>query len=129
MGKSIRSKRKKRLRTLKRELVEPHYDAKDVAKLAIQAAAFAAPKIELPKKREEMEDDTTPFRGRSTVPAGAATAAAEALTSMAVDSELPSSSAPTNLKATGGIRKRGKSSKGHVSKKVLKSKKKRGVKF
>jgi hypothetical protein len=52
MGKSIRSKRKKRLRTIKREIVIPHYDEKVVAKMAVQEAALAQPKIELPKKRQ-----------------------------------------------------------------------------
>ncbi len=55
MGKSIRSKRLKRLRTLKRELVAPHYDAKELAKLAAQEAAAQAPKIELPKRRSDSE--------------------------------------------------------------------------
>jgi hypothetical protein len=55
MGKSIRSKRLKRLRTLKRELVAPHYDAKELAKLAEQEAAAQAPKIELPKRRSDSE--------------------------------------------------------------------------
>ena len=45
MAKSLRSKREKRLRTLRRELVEPHYDKKEAAKLAAQAAALEAPKV------------------------------------------------------------------------------------
>ncbi|XP_057783069.1 uncharacterized protein LOC131000932 [Salvia miltiorrhiza] len=45
MGKSIRSKREKRLRSIRREMVEPIYDKKDAAKLAIQEAALAAPKL------------------------------------------------------------------------------------
>lgn len=55
MGKSIRSKRLKRLRTLKRELVAPHYDEKEAGKNAIMEAALAAPKVELPKKRSREE--------------------------------------------------------------------------
>jgi hypothetical protein len=57
MGKSIRSKRLKRLRTLKRELVAPHYDAKELAKLAAQEAAAQAPKIELPNTRRRSESE------------------------------------------------------------------------
>lgn len=41
----MRSKRKKRLRAIKRELVEPIYDKKAAAKLAVQEAALAAPKL------------------------------------------------------------------------------------
>lgn len=54
MAKSIRSKRKKRLRTLKRELVADHYDKKDAAKFAALEAAAAAPRIELPQRRRDM---------------------------------------------------------------------------
>lgn len=45
MAKSLRSKREKRLRTLRREIVEPFYDEKQAAKLAAQAAALAAPPL------------------------------------------------------------------------------------
>ncbi|XP_043702148.1 uncharacterized protein LOC122652469 [Telopea speciosissima] len=45
MAKSMRSKREKRLRTLRREIVEPFYEKKEVAKLAAQEAALAAPKL------------------------------------------------------------------------------------
>lgn len=55
MGKSIRSKRKKRLRTLKREIVEPHYNAKDASKEAAMEAALLAPKVEIPNKRKPSE--------------------------------------------------------------------------
>lgn len=48
MAKSLRSKREKRLRALRRDLVHPFYDAKDAAKLAAQEAALAAPKVILP---------------------------------------------------------------------------------
>ncbi|MCO5549281.1 hypothetical protein L7F22_002749, partial [Adiantum nelumboides] len=54
MGKSIRSKRKKRLRTLKREIVEPHYDAKDALKQAAMEAALQAPKVPMPAKKSDM---------------------------------------------------------------------------
>ncbi|XP_073024861.1 uncharacterized protein [Primulina eburnea] len=45
MAKSMRSKREKRLRAIRRELVEPLYDKKEAAKLAAQEAALAAPKL------------------------------------------------------------------------------------
>lgn len=45
MAKSLRSKKKKRLRTLRREIAEPFYDKKEAAKLAAQEAALAAPKL------------------------------------------------------------------------------------
>ncbi|KAL3647525.1 hypothetical protein CASFOL_008493 [Castilleja foliolosa] len=45
MAKSMRSKREKRLRAIRRELVEPIYEKKEAAKLAAQEAALAAPKL------------------------------------------------------------------------------------
>lgn len=45
MAKSLRSKREKRLRTLRREISEPFYEKKEAAKLAAQEAALAAPKL------------------------------------------------------------------------------------
>ncbi|KAF3793345.1 hypothetical protein EJ110_NYTH09282 [Nymphaea thermarum] len=48
MAKSLRSKRKKRLRTLRRDIAKPFYDKKETAKLAAQEAALAAPKLPIP---------------------------------------------------------------------------------
>ncbi|KNA05005.1 hypothetical protein SOVF_194250 [Spinacia oleracea] len=45
MAKSLRSKREKRLRAIRREIVEPFYENKDAAKLAAQQAALSAPKL------------------------------------------------------------------------------------
>ncbi|KAF5191375.1 hypothetical protein FRX31_019036 [Thalictrum thalictroides] len=45
MAKSQRSKREKRLRTIRREITTPYYDKQESAKLAAQEAALAAPKI------------------------------------------------------------------------------------
>ncbi|GAV80094.1 hypothetical protein CFOL_v3_23556 [Cephalotus follicularis] len=45
MAKSMRCKREKRLRAIRREIVAPFYDNKDAAKLAAQEAALAAPKL------------------------------------------------------------------------------------
>ncbi|CAK9267730.1 unnamed protein product [Sphagnum jensenii] len=107
MGKSIRSKRLKRLRTLKRELVAPHYDAKELAKLAAQEAAAQAPKIELPTTRrrsesEAMAVDEAQTRGRS----------GQSVTSAINGADLASGSVVVTgrlLQAKGGIKKRGKS--------------------
>ncbi|GAA0150941.1 hypothetical protein LIER_09768 [Lithospermum erythrorhizon] len=50
MAKSMRSKREKRLRAIRREMVEPLYEKKDAAKLAAQEAALAAPKLPVRSK-------------------------------------------------------------------------------
>lgn len=55
MGKSIRSKREKRLRAIRREIVEPLYQKKEDAKLAVQEAAFNAPKLPV----REIKTDTS----------------------------------------------------------------------
>ncbi|KAJ7553661.1 hypothetical protein O6H91_06G107800 [Diphasiastrum complanatum] len=96
MGKSIRSKRKKRLRTLKRELVEPHYDHKDVAKFAAQDAAAAAPKIQLPVRQSR--SDAMEIEHEAGEQTDAMTLA-----------EPESTAGTRRLKARGGIKKRGKS--------------------
>lgn len=53
MAKSLRSKKKKRLRTLRREIAEPFYENKDAAKLAAQEAALAAPKLQVRTRKDE----------------------------------------------------------------------------
>ncbi|KAM0936555.1 hypothetical protein DsansV1_C26g0189831 [Dioscorea sansibarensis] len=53
MAKSLRSKKKKRLRTLRREIAEPFYENKDAAKLAAQEAALAAPKLPVHTRKDE----------------------------------------------------------------------------
>uniref|UniRef100_A0A6N2JWY7 Uncharacterized protein n=1 Tax=Salix viminalis TaxID=40686 RepID=A0A6N2JWY7_SALVM len=45
MAKSMRSKREKRLRAIRRDLVQPLCDKKDEAKFAVLEAALAAPKL------------------------------------------------------------------------------------
>uniref|UniRef100_A0A7N0T9X0 Uncharacterized protein n=1 Tax=Kalanchoe fedtschenkoi TaxID=63787 RepID=A0A7N0T9X0_KALFE len=50
MAKSLRCKREKRLRAIKREMVVPHYEKKEAAKLAAQEAALAAPKLPVRQK-------------------------------------------------------------------------------
>lgn len=64
MAKSMRSKREKRLRAIRREIVEtqPFYQKKDEAKLAAQEAALAAPKLPvrpIPGSSTSMEITTT----------------------------------------------------------------------
>ena len=66
MGKSIRSKRLKRLRMLKREIVAPHYDGKKAAKNSVMEVALA-PKVVILKKRsrDEAMEVKEPARRRS----------------------------------------------------------------
>jgi len=59
MAKSLRSKKEKRLRAIRREIVEPFYDKKEAAKLAVQEAALAAPKLEVPSKSNNAMDVAT----------------------------------------------------------------------
>ncbi|KAJ0018567.1 hypothetical protein Pint_11782 [Pistacia integerrima] len=61
MAKSMRSKKEKRLRAIRRELVTPLYDKKDEAKLAAQEAALAAPKlpVRIPQNNNTSMDVTT----------------------------------------------------------------------
>ncbi|KAH7544870.1 hypothetical protein FEM48_Zijuj01G0031800 [Ziziphus jujuba var. spinosa] len=53
----MRSKREKRLRAIRREIVEPFYEKKEEAKLAALEAALAAPK--LPVKPSPNSNTTT----------------------------------------------------------------------
>ena len=57
MAKSLRSKTQRRLRTLRRELAQPFYDKKEVAKLAAQEAALAAPKLPVRAPKNENNGD------------------------------------------------------------------------
>lgn len=61
MAKSMRSKKEKRLRAIRRELVTPLYDKKDEAKLAAQEAALAAPKlpVRIPQNSDTSMDVNT----------------------------------------------------------------------
>ncbi|XP_065853943.1 uncharacterized protein [Euphorbia lathyris] len=62
MAKSLRSKKEKRLRAIRREIVQPLYDQKDVAKLAALEAALAAPKLPVrqPASSSAMDMTATP---------------------------------------------------------------------
>ncbi|GLJ53663.1 hypothetical protein SUGI_1144640 [Cryptomeria japonica] len=92
MAKSMRSKRKRRLRTLRREIAEPFYDKKEQAKLAAQEAALAAPKLEIPLRRSQMEIEPANEGGNEKAP-------------MAIDSGDMKNSI---LKPVGGIQKKRK---------------------
>ncbi|XP_052182180.1 uncharacterized protein LOC127794917 [Diospyros lotus] len=90
MAKSIRSKREKRLRALRRGIVQPFYDNKDAAKHAAQEAALAAPK--LPTRSADNGSGTTAMD---------MTASA---TSASMDVEMAEGN--QNLKPRGGIGKK-----------------------
>ncbi|KAK6916040.1 hypothetical protein RJ641_018901 [Dillenia turbinata] len=97
MAKSLRSKREKRLRSIRREIVEPIYDKKETAKLVAQAAALAAPK--LPVK---------PTRNSSSSAMGTAPTTSYASTS-AMDVEMTESNQSSgSLKPHGGVGKKSK---------------------
>ncbi|KAK7319216.1 hypothetical protein RJT34_03934 [Clitoria ternatea] len=59
MAKSLRSKKEKRLRAIRREIVEPLYEKKEAAKLAVQEAALAAPKLKVFTPSNTAMDATT----------------------------------------------------------------------
>ena len=62
MAKSMRCKREKRLRAIRREMVEPYYEKKDEAKLAAQEAALAAPKLPVkPSSKASSSMEITPI--------------------------------------------------------------------
>ncbi|KAH9747086.1 hypothetical protein WN944_011756 [Citrus x changshan-huyou] len=60
MAKSMRSKREKRLRAIRREIVEPFYEKKDEAKFAAQEAALAAPKLPVRSPKTNSMEIATP---------------------------------------------------------------------
>ncbi|KAL5978748.1 hypothetical protein ACLOJK_029865 [Asimina triloba] len=101
MAKSLRSKKKKRLRTLRREIAQPFYDTKEAAKLAAQEAALNAPKLPVPSFYNKTDDSD------------AATNAAIAPTNstdMDVEMAEGRTSAPgsSSLKPVGGVGKKRK---------------------
>ncbi|KAJ0869789.1 hypothetical protein HanRHA438_Chr11g0492971 [Helianthus annuus] len=53
MAKSVRCKREKRLRAIKREMVAPPYEKKEEAMLAALEAAMNAPKLPVRTRRDE----------------------------------------------------------------------------
>ncbi|XP_022978967.1 uncharacterized protein LOC111478758 [Cucurbita maxima] len=98
MAKSMRSKREKRLRAIRRDMVDPFYDKKDAAKLAAQEAALAAPKLPV---------RPSPFTSNiSTMDVASASASTNA--DSAMDVEMNEYGESTTLKAVGGIGKKSK---------------------
>ncbi|XP_027347687.1 uncharacterized protein LOC113859070 [Abrus precatorius] len=91
MAKSLRSKREKRLRAIRREIVEPFYDKKEAAKLAALEAALAAPKLQVPH-----QSNTSMDASNSTINTNMDVEMADGSQSM------------TSLKAVGGIGKKSK---------------------
>ncbi|KAL4567832.1 hypothetical protein LXL04_023427 [Taraxacum kok-saghyz] len=53
MAKSMRSKKEKRLRAIRREMVEPLYEKKEEAKFAALEAALNAPKLPVRTRPDE----------------------------------------------------------------------------
>ncbi|XP_024963455.1 uncharacterized protein LOC112503700 isoform X2 [Cynara cardunculus var. scolymus] len=53
MAKSMRSKKEKRLRAIRREMVQPLYEKKDEAKFAALEAALNAPKLPVRTRPDE----------------------------------------------------------------------------
>ncbi|KAB2077782.1 hypothetical protein ES319_A06G119400v1 [Gossypium barbadense] len=69
MAKSMRSKREKRLRAIRREIVEPFYQKKDEAKMAAIEAALAAPKLPAsspPSGSMQLEEQVTALSSATT---------------------------------------------------------------
>ncbi|GMH31035.1 hypothetical protein Nepgr_032878 [Nepenthes gracilis] len=95
MAKSLRSKRDKRLRAIRREIVQPFYDKKDAAKQAAQEAALAAPKLPVRSAVSQAMDIS------------ASATASTSNDSMDVDTAVGNQSTES-LKAVGGVGKKSK---------------------
>ncbi|KAF4347321.1 uncharacterized protein LOC115697715 [Cannabis sativa] len=98
MAKSMRSKKLKRLRAIRREMVEPLYEKKELAKYAAMEAALAAPKLPvkpIPNAESSME----------LVP----TTSAATITTNTMDVDMDDNSkTKDSLKAIGGVGKMSK---------------------
>ncbi|XP_075672784.1 uncharacterized protein LOC142642309 [Castanea sativa] len=102
MAKSMRSKRVKRLRAIRRDMVEPFYDNKDAAKLAAQEAALSAPK--LPARASSSTTTTTTTAAMDLVTTNITTSSANAMEMEMADGNQSMGS----LKPVGGIGKKSK---------------------
>ncbi|KAK4564534.1 hypothetical protein RGQ29_006559 [Quercus rubra] len=102
MAKSMRSKRVKRLRAIRRDMVEPFYDNKDAAKLAAQEAALSAPK--LPARASSTSTTTTTTAAMDLVTTNITTSSVNAMDMEMADGNQSMGS----LKAVGGIGKKSK---------------------
>ncbi|KGN49538.1 uncharacterized protein LOC101221511 [Cucumis sativus] len=98
MAKSMRSKREKRLRAIRREMVDPFYDKKEAAKLAAQEAALAAPKLPVRSSPLTSNVSTMDVAPPST------SSAADA----AMDVDVDDCSRSDVLKPVGGVGKKSK---------------------
>ncbi|KAK8579687.1 hypothetical protein V6N13_142858 [Hibiscus sabdariffa] len=97
MAKSMRSKREKRLRAIRREIVEPFYQKKDDAKMAAIEAALAAPKLPAPASMQLEEQVAAPDSTTTN------------LTSMEVEmDDSDEGKTKASLRAAGGIGKKSK---------------------
>ncbi|KAK8691705.1 hypothetical protein V6N13_075204 [Hibiscus sabdariffa] len=99
MAKSMRSKREKRLRAIRREIVEPFYQKKDDAKMAAIEAALAAPKLPAPASMQLEQQVAAP--DSTTTPPN--------LNSMEVEmDDSDEGKTKASLRAAGGIGKKSK---------------------
>lgn len=135
MGKSIRSKREKRLRTLRRKIAEPHYAAKDQQKLAILEEIVRAPS-QYTLHWASKEAKPAPAHGApsapadaSRIPSGGTSDEAEGRDSTAMDlmDAAPEGKQPAVGRRRGGVvaRKGGIKKKVKLSRKVQKKIKKK----
>nr|XP_023885906.1 uncharacterized protein LOC111998018 [Quercus suber] len=103
MAKSMRSKRVKRLRAIRRDMVEPFYDNKDAAKLAAQEAALSAPKLPA-RASSSSTTTTTTTAAMDLVTTNITTSSANAMDMEMADGNESMGS----LKPVGGIGKKSK---------------------
>ncbi|KAG6639526.1 hypothetical protein CIPAW_10G107100 [Carya illinoinensis] len=105
MAKSMRCKREKRLRAIRREIVEPFYDNKDAAKLAAQEAALAAPKLPVrPSPNSTAAMDLTTTTNKTDISSTASIFSVNAMDVEMADGNQSIGS----LKPVGGIGKKSK---------------------
>ncbi|GAB2213751.1 hypothetical protein Droror1_Dr00018065 [Drosera rotundifolia] len=97
MAKSLRSKREKRLRAIRREIVQPFYDTKEAAKLAAQVTALASTKVPV-----KASSSSSSVFAMETSPSNADASAS--ISTMDIDMEGAQSK--KSLKATGGVGKK-----------------------
>ncbi|XP_050261930.1 uncharacterized protein LOC126706480 [Quercus robur] len=106
MAKSMRSKRVKRLRAIRRDMVEPFYDNKDAAKLAAQEAALSAPKL---PARASSTSTTTTTTTTTTAAMDLVTTNITTSSVNAMDMEMADGNQSVgSLKPVGGIGKKSK---------------------
>ncbi|KAM4088029.1 hypothetical protein ACB094_07G039900 [Castanea mollissima] len=103
----MRSKRVKRLRAIRRDMVEPFYDNKDAAKLAAQEAALSAPK--LPARASSSSTTTTTTTTTTTAAMDLVTTNITTSSANAMEMEMADGNQSMgSLKPVGGIGKKSK---------------------